>query len=503
MIKYLFLILILCVVVNATVIVDPPVDVLVIGAGTAGIAASRKFQDAGLEFKILEWSNRIGGRVHTVFKEGYDAPAELGAMWMQEMDRNPTFQITEEYNIDTKKFDQGSVSIFTAGVLLTPEQVGAGVTKYYEIKANATQYIALGVSQQQTFEMAGYHGDDPFVELVISFFDEQYYADNPNRRDSTQWDYFVSIKPDRIVLDGYDTIHQTLVQDSPSFESKIQYNSKVVSIEATDPAGTALVTYKKRVISPSTVGLDAAVDEDATDGCNDVDVDDETKWNTHTVVANDVLCTASLAVLRSNKITFDPPMPAPMRHSVDTLLAGVADKMVLYFDYNLGRKALQMIKTNYIMRTSSVVNPRINDGLMVFINGWQVYRQPVIISFYQGDYARHLETLSDVAVKDLHMTALREIYGGSTLNTTFPDPVAYKRSNWGSRNNYGMVYTDFGVGSTVADFDALKPAIGVTGNVYLSGEHVAEPNNGYVHGADINGEERAALIIAKRQAQAK
>src|SRR5262245_44585539 len=50
---------------------DPPgsldgdADVLVIGAGAAGLAAARALDDAGLRVLILEARDRIGGRVHT------------------------------------------------------------------------------------------------------------------------------------------------------------------------------------------------------------------------------------------------------------------------------------------------------------------------------------------------------------------------------------------------------------------------------------------------------
>src|SRR5205085_11050907 len=47
-------------------------DVLIIGAGIAGLAAAAKLSNAGLRVLVLEARDRIGGRVLTV------QPADLG-----------------------------------------------------------------------------------------------------------------------------------------------------------------------------------------------------------------------------------------------------------------------------------------------------------------------------------------------------------------------------------------------------------------------------------------
>ena len=54
-------------------------DVLILGAGAAGLAAARALADSGLELSILEARNRIGGRMHTVHDPHCEAPVELGA----------------------------------------------------------------------------------------------------------------------------------------------------------------------------------------------------------------------------------------------------------------------------------------------------------------------------------------------------------------------------------------------------------------------------------------
>jgi monoamine oxidase len=56
---------------------DP--DVIVIGAGAAGITAAVALAETGLRVTILEARDRIGGRIFTVHDSSCNAPVELGA----------------------------------------------------------------------------------------------------------------------------------------------------------------------------------------------------------------------------------------------------------------------------------------------------------------------------------------------------------------------------------------------------------------------------------------
>lgn len=63
------------------------VDVVVVGAGAAGIAAARRLADAGLSLIVLEAGDRIGGRAWTIRHDGL--PIDLGCGWLHSADRNP------------------------------------------------------------------------------------------------------------------------------------------------------------------------------------------------------------------------------------------------------------------------------------------------------------------------------------------------------------------------------------------------------------------------------
>ena len=80
---------------------DQDYDVVVIGAGAAGLAATEELINSGKKVICLEASNRIGGRALTdnqIFGEPYD----LGALWLDNGDTNP-FKLFGEKNSNFKK----------------------------------------------------------------------------------------------------------------------------------------------------------------------------------------------------------------------------------------------------------------------------------------------------------------------------------------------------------------------------------------------------------------
>ena len=63
-------------------------DVVVVGAGAAGLAAAARLSRAALSVVVLEGQGRIGGRAHTLAARS-DLPIDLGCGWLHSADRNP------------------------------------------------------------------------------------------------------------------------------------------------------------------------------------------------------------------------------------------------------------------------------------------------------------------------------------------------------------------------------------------------------------------------------
>ena len=72
-------------------------QVIVIGAGIAGIAAAKNLSAVGYNVTILEGRTRIGGRMWTD-RTTLSIPADLGAGWIRHADGNPITALAKRYN---------------------------------------------------------------------------------------------------------------------------------------------------------------------------------------------------------------------------------------------------------------------------------------------------------------------------------------------------------------------------------------------------------------------
>lgn len=84
-------------------------DVVVVGAGLAGLTAGRTLQQAGRSFVILEATGRIGGRGLTD-RTTFSAPIDLGGAWIHNLQTNPLTPIilgsgyaTQATDVDTAR----------------------------------------------------------------------------------------------------------------------------------------------------------------------------------------------------------------------------------------------------------------------------------------------------------------------------------------------------------------------------------------------------------------
>lgn len=77
-------------------------DVVIIGAGAAGLAAARRLQDKGASYRLLEAKAGIGGRVVTD-SGTLGAPIDLGGHWLHSPSLNPLTPLVDRYMFHVKQ----------------------------------------------------------------------------------------------------------------------------------------------------------------------------------------------------------------------------------------------------------------------------------------------------------------------------------------------------------------------------------------------------------------
>lgn len=105
---------------------DP--DVLVIGAGCAGIAAAREILARGLTCILLEAGTRVGGRAWTD-SDSLGLPFDHGASWLHQADDNPLTPFAHALGLAPIDHDRlRERRLFAHGRLATPEERRAFAT---------------------------------------------------------------------------------------------------------------------------------------------------------------------------------------------------------------------------------------------------------------------------------------------------------------------------------------------------------------------------------------
>lgn len=74
-------------------------DIVVIGAGAAGIAAARRVMAANRKVVVVEAASQIGGRCITD-SASFDVPFDRGARWMHNPDTNPMIRLARSVGLD-------------------------------------------------------------------------------------------------------------------------------------------------------------------------------------------------------------------------------------------------------------------------------------------------------------------------------------------------------------------------------------------------------------------
>lgn len=232
-------------------------DLVIVGAGAAGLAAARSARERGIETILLEASARIGGRAWTE-TETFGIPWDRGCHWLHSAEVNPMRDLADQYGFDYRRdpsdwrlIDQGAVLDASANDEIEREieaiYAAAGRSAHNGDDRPVSRFIGAGslASKIFTLSIQAEWGFDPDG---ISAVDISGYRDT-----GKDWP----------VKDGYGALvahhHRNTAVELATPVTRIEWGGP--SIRVTTPAGTieskrVLVTVSTGILGAGKIELD-------------------------------------------------------------------------------------------------------------------------------------------------------------------------------------------------------------------------------------------------------
>ncbi len=411
-----------------------PEHVVVVGAGMAGLAAARRLADEGVRITVLEARERIGGRVRTDATLG--VPIDLGAAWIHGTDGNPLVGLAAEAGAETVPMDFNDVRLLDADGPVDAEAVEAALV----FCATAIERMeALSGDADDTASLADVLPgvadlDDALIAWAVRSIVVTDYAADPAQLSLAWFGYGGEFAgPNLIFPGGYAQLVRHLARGLT-----VRLGTEVTRI-AYDSAQVHVATS----LGP--------------------------------VVADRVIVTVPLGVLKAEAIEFDPPLPGAKRAAIERLGFGLVNKVVLKFDEPFWPESSSMFGL-------------VGEGLPVndLVNGLVFAGVPLLVGLRGGDAARTREALSD-------RDAVAEVVAALGA----PEPTGAVITRWAADPYARGSYSFLAVGSSPDDQRALAAPVGE--RLMFAGEATDPEFSATVHGAYLSGVREARRIIADRR----
>ncbi|MDA0218279.1 MAG: NAD(P)/FAD-dependent oxidoreductase [Proteobacteria bacterium] len=334
-------------------------DVVIVGAGAAGIAAAHALRAAGVEHVLIEAGNRIGGRAWTE-SVTFGVPFDHGAHWVQNQWRNPHFARGEQsgYRFYPARDDY---RIFADGTEATSGEVDALWRTWENV--------------EEAISQAGDNGWDVSPASV---------APDGGTWTRTAW-YYIGPWEMGKDMDAFSCVDWWNSADSVDWYCAAGYGTLVADHGAGLP-----------------VSLDTAASAIRWDGPG---VAVET--NRGTIRARAVIVTVSTGVLASGAIAFQPGLPQETLEAFHGISMG---------DYN--HIALRFSQDIFAMGEDGYLFHRVDDSMEAFGALTNASGTGIAYCDVGGSFARDLEQAGQDAAIDFVMERLRGMLG-SEVDRTF------------------------------------------------------------------------------------
>lgn len=266
------------------------IDIIIIGAGAAGLSAARELSKKN-SVLVLEARDRIGGRIHTVKESNFSLPIDYGAEFIHG-DLPLTKAILKEAEIKYRK-GEGKVWNIFEGKLTEGDFYTDGWNELLEQIKQLKEDMSIAAFLRQYFSEPKYSELREFVVQFVSGYD----AADPEKVSSfslrDEWlaeEDMTGYHPDG----GYGGLINFVYEECLKQNVAFKFQHEVVNIQ-----------WQK--------------------GTVEIFLNDGSSFE-----AKKVIVTIPPAVLKTNRVTFSPPIPA-YTEAIQKIETGSVIKFVVEF----------------------------------------------------------------------------------------------------------------------------------------------------------------------------
>jgi monoamine oxidase len=455
-------------------------DVIIIGAGIAGLSAATELKSHGYDVIILEAKPWVGGRVHTY--RSSDGALDLGASWICGTEGNPITGLARKYNAETTPTNETtSIVVYDDKGNRVAGNLRRKISHEWNLfvrfmekgqkaaKVHASLQKAVGKfvhSQHLTGEALR------DLSYELSWNVGAAYLGDPSELSDKYWDQIGYLLPGEQVIfpNGYDRIPNGLAEELDPFfvikksKEKIKTEHIVKKIECVE------------------TGVTVTTEDD------------------NTFKGKYVICTLPLGVLQKKEnekyfVKFEPDLPPAKKEAIMRLKMGVLHKTYFIFEQPKNDKVF-WDKDNDKDWINDISQKRAQKW-NTFLNLYKTTKKPILLALNSGEFAIELETKTDDEVKTEGLEVLKKIYGDAV-----PSSAKIIRNKWKSDEFAGGSYSYTAVGANLADYDKLAEPVPTPDiknkkypKIFFAGEATTKYYPGTVHGAYISGIREANRLL--------
>jgi monoamine oxidase len=409
-------------------------DVIIVGAGIAGLTAARSLMEQGRSVVVIESANRIGGRAFTE-SDTFGVPFDHGCSWINAGNVNPFKTIAEQNAFTLLNHSDAGSAHYVDGKLANAQQRGENNRAWGIVESALTKAGQAGLDVAASEVIPA---DNPYTGTAKTWIGPMDFGVDMKDLSTKDWWNSEGGDPSYIVEEGLGAVVAQHFRDIP-----VALNTPVTEIDWSGP--------DVRVITPS--GM---------------------------IKGKACIVTVSTGVLNAGKIKFTTGLPEQTEAAIADLPMGLLTKVALQFDDT----RLGFVPNHWMDYRIPADTPTPAAFFLTWPFGFNY-----MVGFMGGDFGYEMSREGEAAAIDFVLGEVIKIVGSDARKHFVKGTL----TDWATNPNTLGGYAAARPGRFDAR-EALQQPVG--GKLWFAGEAVGTPYIALCNGAYLSGERVAQEVAA-------